>query len=223
MDPAAIGQSCESLREELARKWLGEAAAKQSWPARCYVVVHPSTASYLREVGAAGGKTLGSSLTRTDHGRIVSRRIDIRGDIAEPLRAALPHEMTHVILADAFAGDELPRWADEGMAMLADPAEKLAGHDRDLDAAIAGQRVFHIAELLIKNEYPAADGRAVFYGESASLVRYLVSRRSPADFVGFVHLAAKKGYDVSLRQVYGIQDVAQLEHLWRSQVQLAMR
>jgi hypothetical protein len=223
MDPAAIGRTCESLRTELSKKWLGDLAANSTWTARCYVVVHPSMASYLREVGEAGKSTLGSSLFKTERRRIVSRRIDIRGDVAEPLRAALPHELTHVVLADAFAGEELPRWADEGMAMLADPPDKLAGHARDLDAAVAEHKIFHLGTLLSQNEYPAADGRTVFYGESISVASYLLSRRPAADFVRFLHLAAKSGYDASLRDMYGIQDLGQLERLWRSQADVALR
>jgi hypothetical protein len=179
--------------------------------------------SYLREVGAGGERTLGSSLTKTENHRIVSRRIDLRGDVTEPLWAALPHELTHIVIADAFAGEELPRWADEGMAMLADPPEKLAGHFRDFDAAVAEHRVFHLAELLSKQEYPAADGRIVFYGESVSVVSYLVARRTPAEFVRFLHLAVKSGSEVSLKNVYGIQGLAQLERLWRSHGDLALR
>ena len=140
MDPAPIGRTCESLRAELTRKWLGDSTASQPWTARCYVVVHPSIDSYLREVGSGGKNTLGSSLTKTENGRIVSRRIDLRGDVAEPLCAALPHELTHVLLADVFPGETLSRWADEGIAMLADPPEKLARHGQDLRAALRGRR-----------------------------------------------------------------------------------
>jgi hypothetical protein len=220
-DPAVIGKACESLRRELAQKWLGEEAANRRWTARCYVVVHPTTESYLREVGAGGQNTLGSSLIRTDKRQVISRRIDIRGDVAAPIRAALPHEMTHVVLADAFAGDELPRWADEGMAMLADPAEKLAGHSRDLNAAIAEHREFRLGELFVKSDYPLGEQRAVFYGESASLVAFLASRRQPSQLVGFFHRASREGYDAALREVYGIHDPAQLERLWRLQANFA--
>jgi hypothetical protein len=223
VDPAAIGRACESLRTQLTRKWLGDIPAANWASARCYVVIHPSMASYLREVGSAGSGTLGSSLTKTENRQIVSRRIDLRGDVADPLTAALPHELTHVILADAFAGEELPRWADEGMAMLADPPAKLAGHYRDFDAAVAEHRLFHLAELFSKQEYPNADGRTVFYGESVSLVSYLVSRRSPADFVRFLHLSLKSDCDASFRAIYGIDGLAQLERLWRSQADLALR
>jgi peptidase MA superfamily protein len=223
MDPAAIARACESLREELGTKWLGDNPATLTWKSRCYVVVHPSIASYVREVGEAGRGTLGSSLIKTDHGRVVSRRIDLRGDVAEPLRAALPHEMTHVVLADAFPGDELPRWADEGMAMQADPPDKLAGHARDLDAAVAGGTAFRVPELFIKENYPMGDRRAVFYAQSASLVSYLAARGQPSQFVEFAHCAARDGYDAALREIYGIHDVGQLEQFWRTRSALALK
>jgi hypothetical protein len=223
MDPATIGRTCESLRAELSKKWLGDDPARPTWKARWYVVVHPSLSSYVREVGEAGRGTLGSSLIKTDHGRVVSRRIDLRGDVAEPLRAALPHEMTHVVLADAFPSDELPRWADEGMAMQADPPEKLAGHARDLEAAVASGTAFRVPELLVKDAYPMGERRAVFYAQSASLVTYLAARQQPSQFVEFAHRAASEGYDAALRDTYGIHDVGQLERFWRLQTALALR
>jgi hypothetical protein len=47
-------------------------------------------------------------------------------------------------------------------------------------------------------------------------VRYLVGRQSPAAFVHFVHTALRSGYDQALREVYAMNDVGQLERLWRS-------
>ena len=234
MDAAAIGRQCETLRKSTARKWFGEnskhgdATANlknlKKWSSRCYVVFHPSEASYLREVGEGGRNTLGATLISTNAAKqITGRRIDLRGDVVEPLRKALPHEMTHVLMADAFAGKELPRWADEGMAMQADLPDKLARHSRDLNEAIQRRQDFHVGELLTEPNYPTGNGRAVFYGESASLVGFLTSRRPAADFVAFVRRADDEGYDAALHEMYGIKDVGQLEHLWKSHAEVAMR
>jgi hypothetical protein len=224
MDPAVIGRQCEALRDELAGKWFGGSARITNWNERCYVVFHPSEASYLREVGEGGRSTLGSSLVTTHAAnKIVARRIDLRGDVTEPLQAALPHELTHVLMADAFAGGQLPRWADEGMAMQADPPEKLARHSRDLNEAMQRRSEFHVGELLAETNYPGGAQRAVFYGESASVVGFLIARRPPAEFVSFVRRAGSEGYDAALRDVYGIQDVGQLEHLWKSRAEVALR
>jgi hypothetical protein len=48
MNSAAIGRTCELLRERLTGKWLGDRKQPWPWTARCYVVVHPTFASYLR-------------------------------------------------------------------------------------------------------------------------------------------------------------------------------
>ncbi len=37
------------------------------------------------------------------------------------MTAILPHEVTHVVLADLFTTQQIPRWADEGIAVLAEP------------------------------------------------------------------------------------------------------
>ena len=46
---------------------------------------------------------------------------NLRADHPQLLTAILPHEVTHVVLADLFTLQQIPRWADEGMAVLAEP------------------------------------------------------------------------------------------------------
>ena len=48
-------------------------------------------------------------------------RTNLRADHPQVLTAILPHEVTHVVLADLFTTQQIPRWADEGMAVLAEP------------------------------------------------------------------------------------------------------
>jgi hypothetical protein len=58
----------------------------------------------------------------------------------------LPHEITHVVLADRFNTKPMPRWADEGMAVLTEPVEKKQAHP-----------------TLIRNSFPSlAFARAYF-------------------------------------------------------------
>ena len=46
----------------------------------------------------------------------------------------LPHEATHVVLAGQFGDQPVPRWADEGMAVLTEPRDKIDRHLRNLPA-----------------------------------------------------------------------------------------
>ncbi len=89
------------------------------WEPKCYIVLHPTAESYLREVGE-GQMTAGSSLIEFAGNRLVTRRVDLRADHPEGYLGALAHELTHVVIAERFIERQIPRWADEGMAVLAD-------------------------------------------------------------------------------------------------------
>jgi hypothetical protein len=213
---AATAQACEELRSKLYVKWTGD-ESPASWQPKCDVVLHPNDASYLREVGGGAASTLASSLVDQQRGQIRLRRIDVRTANSDWIASALPHELTHVILAQRFAGRTLPRWIDEGVAIQADPAGKRSAHKQDLRGALASRTAFRLVELFTLEQYPAAHRWGTFYGQSASVVEYLVAQKSPAAFVEFVELALENGYDASLRQIYGIAGVAELERNWNSQ------
>ena len=214
-----VGEACERLRDELCAKWHAVEGAGV-WTPKCDVVLHPNDASYLREVGAGGVTTVASSLVDHKAGSISLRRVDVRSQQSQWQTAALPHELTHVILADCFLGRLVPRWIDEGAALLADPAEKQLRHKAELAGAVADRSAFRVVELLTLEDYPAGNRWGAFYGQSLSLVEYLTQQRSTDEFIRFVQLSFDKGYDASLREVYGLADVADLERCWQSKVKL---
>ncbi|HWB13546.1 MAG TPA: hypothetical protein VG826_30255 [Pirellulales bacterium] len=216
----ALLESTEQMRASLADMWLGEERPQDAWQPKCDIILHSTSRDYLRAV-PGGDQTVGSSLINTDKGRVVGRRIDIRADRSGWLRAALGHEMTHVVLADRFSDGALPAWADEGMAVLADPNAKQDAHSRDLHVARSRRSTFRLVELFALNGYPSPERQAAFYGQSASLVRFLVARGTPAQFVDFMRAAGRNGYEVAVREVYGMQGVRDLEHRWLQEVSVA--
>lgn len=211
-DVGAIAQKCEALRSELAEKWLGQ-TPESTWRGRCIVVFHADARSYVQALGKAAEQTSGCSTIQEDKGRIVSRRIDLRADRPEPLDSVLPHELLHVLLADRFAGKGLPRWVDEGLAVQADSLRKREGHERDLHEALSRRSVLRIPMLFSDEQTQVADP-ALFYAQSASLVRFLVGRTKPAKFLDFVEASGTLGYDAALREHFGIRNVAELERAW---------
>lgn len=208
----AWGERCEALLVELRAKWFDDEESKLDWSPRCTLMIHSSEASYLREV-PGGERTVGSSWIESEQGRIVTRQIDVRGDREDWFEGAMAHELVHVLLADHF-NDGLPRWAEEGLALLADPLDKQVRHDLDFRRAAAGRIQFRIGELTALESYPEASRVTTFYGQSASLVRFLVARGKPAQFVAFVKQVQQRGYDAALRDVYGIANLAALETAW---------
>jgi hypothetical protein len=203
---------CESLRQALSQKWL--ATELDAWTSRCYVVLHPNKATYTQAAGRGSEQTAGCSTVKEWNGRVQSRRIDLRLDRLDPLSHALPHELTHVVLADVVASDKLPRWADEGMAMLADADEKRGLHGRDLISALGDRRTFRLAELLTMADYPSTSRQREFYSQSLSLVSFLAELKTPQTFLQFARAGVAKGYDTALREHYGINNVNELEQAW---------
>lgn len=211
-----LPEACEALRRQLQETWFGDAEA--NWPARCEVVVHPTVTEYVRQLGPASRQSSGCATIDVDRGTVLKRRVDLRADAADWLNTALPHEMTHVVLADKFTQRQIPRWADEGMAILAEPAGRQAVRRQAMQKSMSQIRRYSAAELLALADYPVAERRDAFYGQSASLVAYLIERDSPARFLEFLQLGQKRGFDQALAEVYSIKSSADLDVRWRPQL-----
>jgi len=210
--------ACESLRSKLAARWLAD--ARQAWSPKCNLVLHASDDDYAREVGAAGRSTAASTLIDRTAGQVTLRRIDVKATRPGWHEGALGHELTHVLLADRFARHALPRWVDEGVAILADTSDKQRRHRQDLEQALAARREFRLIELVTLIDYPEAQRWGTFYGQSASLVEYLVERFGERPFLDFVEAASQHGYERALTTAYRLS-TAELERQWRAHVAAA--
>jgi hypothetical protein len=211
---ANILERCDLLRVETQRVWLGGETADR-WRPRCEIILHPTQASYLQAVGRGGGQTSGSSLIRFEKGSVHTRRIDLLVDEQGGV-SALPHELTHVVLADRFGGRQPPRWIDEGLATMADSAAKRRLHHRDCQSALDRGTALRVMDVLRLERFTSAQQVPAFYGQSLSLVQFLSERDRPAKIVDFAEAAMEHGYDRALDEYYEIDGVAGLERLWRS-------
>ena len=68
--------------------------------------------------------------------------------------AVLPHETTHVVLAGQFGSLPVPRWADEGIAVLTEPPAKVAQHRQNLLRCHQEGMLFGLKELMVLENYP---------------------------------------------------------------------
>ena len=130
----------------------------------------------------------GFSTMGMNGGRIIARRVNLRVDHPNLLRAILPHEITHVVLADLFPHQQIPRWADEGMAVLAEPANEQHLRAADLNDPLSTGRLYKL-EQLMSMDYPEGQYWGLYYAQSVSLTRFLVEQGTPAQFVQFVQRA----------------------------------
>lgn len=207
---------CEVLRRQLQETWFGRTSAE--WSPKCEIVVFPTVQEYRRNLGPGSEQSSGCASIDIEHQRIIKRRIDLRSDADDWVSAALPHELTHVIVADRFTKRQIPRWADEGMAILAESADKRARRAATMQRAFVRQRPMTVGELLAVAQYPSSDRRDAFLGQSASLVSYLLEQGSPDQFFDFVEQSASRGYERALADVYEIASRSQFEVGWQAQM-----
>jgi len=210
-----IRNHAEKIRREAFSTLLGETHPKP-WLVRCEIHVHESTAAFADAVGGPPAEARGATSLEFSGDRVVTRRIDVMGDGGAIVPDALDHELVHVVLADHFVHAAPPRWADEGLALLFDAPEKQHGHEADFQEAQRRGLAWTASELVAMEEYPADTARQrVFYGQSASLVRWLIARRDAATFIRFLDNAADVGMDAALSHHYGIDSLACVSFAWK--------
>jgi hypothetical protein len=212
-----MARYCEQLRAALADHY-GFQSSQTKWHPRCEVYLFPSKRKYGAVVGRGAQETLGSSLVTPTSGSIKNRRIDLRTDVADYRTEVLPHELTHILIADHFRDGPPPLWYDEGLALLADSEEKQFLHQRDLRNGINRGKTFALADLLTTQQYPPQDRVGVFYGQCASLARFLTTQGGPRKIHEFARRSQEVGASIALQETYGINGVARLEPMWQKSI-----
>jgi hypothetical protein len=201
----------EVAREAQIRRWTG-AAPKGAWTPKCELYLYP-TARIFSQMTGQPEESLGFSTMGMNGGRIIARRVNLRVDHPNLLRAILPHEITHVVLADLFPHQQIPRWADEGMAVLAEPPSEQQLRAADLNDPLTTGQLFPVQQLTAM-DYPEGRWWGLYYAQSVSLTRFLVEQGTPGQFVQFVQRAQQNGLEAELRQIYHIDGFADLQKRW---------
>lgn len=210
-----VAQTAEKTRAAMFDKWFGK--TPERWAPRCDIWLYPSAAEYSRATGVPAPMP-GHSTTHGEGQRITARRIDLRCDYAGLLTALLPHEVTHVVIADRFGEKGAPPWANEGMAVLSEPRDRMAKHWANLPRYSREGKLCSAAQLVRAAEYPAPAQMGSFYAQSVLLVDFLVAQKGARTFMQFVSDIPQSGYAAALEQHYG-WSIAQMEQHWLRRVQ----
>jgi hypothetical protein len=206
-------KTAETIRAQQAKRW-GSTATRSTWTPRCEIFLFPTPGEFARMTGQPETSP-GFSTIEIQAGRITARRVNLRADHPQMIAAILPHEVTHVVLADLFTQQQIPRWADEGMAVLAEPLHEQISRTAELTGPLKEGRVFKLSELMAI-DYPSAEAWSLYYAQSVSLTQFLVEQGTPEQFVTFVRGAQQKGVEESLRSVYKIAGFSELENRWQT-------
>jgi tetratricopeptide (TPR) repeat protein len=203
----------EHTRQEMYRKWFGNDGPE--WTPKCDLYLHATAHDYSRLTGVPSTSP-GHSRIENDpqSGRVVSRRLDLHCSNPTLLQAVLPHETTHVVLAGQFGKHAVPRWADEGIAVLTEPREKVDQHRRNLARCHQEGQLFGVRDLMNLNDYPHASRISAFYAQSVVLVEFLSQQRGPQVFSQFLREGLDQGYENALRKHYNYRDFGELQERW---------
>jgi hypothetical protein len=208
-----IAKQAEKHRHALAVAWLGRELPP--WKKRCSVKVSvvlgpPGGVTHFNYEPDADGKSC-----------VCGIAMELSGPLDVIVRGVLPHEAAHAVLTTHF-GCPVPRWADEGLAILGEPDDIQAATDQRLREFLSQERTLSVPRLLELKDYP--DDRYTVYAQGHSLARYLLTCRPKPDagratagrraLVRFVESGLAEGWDSAAKQVYGFKSIEALETGW---------
>lgn len=195
-----IALHAEELRATLATDWLEAELA--AWETPCVV-----------RVDTGRERLSGDTTYALTAGRMLRWRMELRGPPERILETLLPHEVLHTVLASHFRR-AVPRWADEGAALSVEPeVERGRLWAQEGPQLLRGPRR-SLAELFDCDEYPAnRDDLRAFYAQGASVTEFLLLG-GKAEFVNFMGVGMRQGWDRAAAAHYGFTSVENLEAAW---------
>ena len=209
---ARLAVLCEDSRTAIRQRWLAAYGAS-NWSIKCDVFLYPTPTEYQQKTRFPADSWGFADLDIGD-GKVWMRRLDLRSDNAARVYGVAVHELTHVVLADRFSHRQIPRWADEGIALNSEPAARQQDMRGWLAAEIKQGRGFALHQLLSLQQYPQDKHLGdLFYAQSGSLVEFLLARNSGSEegVLRFVE-GSSRSPDQPLSGAY----LAQLETEWKA-------
>lgn len=194
-----VGEAAEYYRRELAIQWLGQELPR--WAQRCPIAVK------VGDYGASGATTF-----NFDRGEVFGWHMNVTGTAERILDSVLPHEVNHTIFASYFR-QPLPRWADEGAASLIEHSSERLRLKRIHEQVMRTTRKIPLRELLPMREYPTETQQVLtMYAEGYSLADLLIQQSSKPEYLRFLGIALRSGWNTALKTCYGYNSVEDLEH-----------
>jgi hypothetical protein len=200
-DPRTARQAAERaeyLRSRFAQKWTGGTFGpwKQAWNIKVTLTNEEHSRGFSR--------------TDYDRGQ-VSGFTTVQGPLHRILAVALPHELIHLHTCYFFRR-EIPRWADEGMALISEDAFEREENKALIEELVNWGKPRSLIELFAVTEYPKDLGN--FYAQSFSVTDFLVRSKGPIVFTRFLKDLLSSGTEAALRTQYGYSNLSDLEKDW---------
>lgn len=216
-------QEAERIAYSVAAKFLPGGLPSYCDPRRggrrIDITFYSSSDEYLRATGLTRETPAMSQIDfRRGTADVIRARVSIHQDNARNhLSQLLPHEVTHVILAELIPGKVAPRWIDEGLACLSEDRETIGRYIHRALQALRTNTILSTQYVMERSEYPEPNARELFYSQSVALTSFLLSLGKASQFVCFAHHALSHGssYEQALGRYYAISTYAACDIAFR--------
>jgi len=199
-----FGQAAEQYRRQKALEWLGH--EMPPWPRPCPLTVRPKP----------GGPSGATRFNYDFHGGYELIDMVIEGDEARMLHSVLPHEVTHTVFAHAIRYP-VPRWADEGGAVLSEDDAERRTHDQICRQKLNQHTAVPLRRLFTVREYYEVPDMMVIYAQGYSVAQYLVNLAGRQTFLRFVRqgMSGSGGdWDRAAQSYYNFSSIEAMEQAW---------
>lgn len=207
---------CEQQRWTLQKRWLNS-AQQAVWTPKCDVYCYPSGKEYAR-LTKYPAESWGHVDLEIGEGRVWRRRLNLRTDLDGRFTTVAAHELTHVVLADAFCTKQIPRWADEGIAVQSEPSGRRDVLRQKLSESLTQGRRFSLQELTSAASYPNDPVLTeLFYAQSGAWIEFLTVKKkvSGAQLLKIVAGIPERGLHSTLREHLNGISVSEIEADWK--------
>jgi len=193
-----IARGAERTRIKVNQKWFEN--QQEDWDPKCAIIVYQTLEEHNRLAGYINDSS--GYVSITFDGARVLRSINLRCDVEKMVEVVVPHETTHAAMAGRFGTFAVPRWFDEGAAVLSEPKEQINLHYKALANLKKKGSFFSLRDIMKMKEYPAAKHTELFYAQSVVLTEFLYKERGAKTLVQFVKDGLVEGYHVALERHY---------------------
>lgn len=149
-------------------------------------------------------------------GLVLLTLVPVHPNSNHDLNQIFRHELAHVALEDAVRGNRVPRWFNEGFAVMASGETSLVRMQTLMTATLA-DNLLSLRQM--ERTFPADESDAsIAYAQAVDVVRYLVRQEDHHRFRALIaRLRDGQTLDSAVLDSYGI-DLATLEYEWKKDV-----
>lgn len=142
-------------------------------------------------------------------------KIWLTTDRNRALGSTLQHEIAHIVLATRYP-QQLPAWAEEGVASFYDDPERLRIRQQLISWFRQTGNWPSLPRIFEKPVIVNTDTEA--YTAAASVTEFLVSKADRPTFVEFAAAGYRGGWDQALEEFYEIPSMSALQRQWQDWV-----